>query len=108
MSSLAVSHHHNIIKTIKTRRLSWGNEPTALADIYQEECNIAVWKRHLNSELEQVVRNFLVSNRSFQASMTVSTHDAMTSIQKVLGDSNLFAPLSESIAELVDMFCYLF
>lgn len=108
MSSLAVSHHNNIIDTIKARRPSWGNEPTALADIYQEECNIAVWKRHLNAELEQVVRNFFVSNRSFQASMTVSTHDAMTSIQKVLGDSNLFAPLSESIAELVDMFCYLF
>ena len=108
MNSPAISNHDNAINAITTRRVSWGDDPTVLADIYQEECNIAVWKRHLPSELPQVVSSFLTSDRRFQASMTLSPVDAMASIHKALGGSDLVTPLSQSIAELVDMFCYLF
>ncbi len=108
MNSLAASNPDNAFNTIKTRHPSCGSDPSVLADIYQEECNISVWKRHLTSELTQVVSNFLTSNRNFQASMTLTPNHAMASIHEALGNSDLASPLSENIYQLVDMFCYLF
>jgi hypothetical protein len=40
--------------------------------------------------------------------MTLSSQDAFVLIHEALGGSGLMTPLSEDIAELVDMFCYLF
>jgi len=108
MNSLAASNPDNAFNTIKTRHLSCGSDPTVLADIYQEECNISVWKRHLASELTEVVNSFLTSHRNFQASMTLSPNHAMASFNEARGNSDLVSPLSENIYQLVDMFCYLF
>ena len=40
--------------------------------------------------------------------MTLSPQDAFTPINKALGSSELTAVLSDDIAELVEMYCYLF
>lgn len=108
MSSLAISNIDDTINQIKTRRFIGGDDPAVLADIYQEDCNIVAWERNLPPELQQVISEFLRSESSFQASMTLSPHNAVASIHNALGGSNLVVPLSEDIAQLVDMFCYLF
>ncbi len=107
MSSLAINHDE-ISRSAITRQLLEGDDPAFLSGIYQEDCNIAVWRRNLLSGLQQNVGEFLQSNSGFQVSMTLSPHDAVPPIHKALGGAELTEPLSEDIAALVDMFCYLF
>ncbi len=84
------------------------HEPTIFADIYQQQSNIAIWRRDLSLNLQNYITDFLQSNRPLQASMTVTAQNAQAGINELLGDSDENNPLSEDIAELVDMFCYLF
>jgi hypothetical protein len=107
MNSLAISHDE-ISQSLITDRFLEGDKPTVLSDIYQKDCNIVAWRRDLVPEIQTIVNDFLVSNRGFQVSMTPSPQDAFTTIHQALGGSELTAPLSEDIAELVDMFCCLF
>ncbi len=102
MSDMAIS------QPLKTRCVIEGHEPTILSNIYQEICNIVVWRRALNPDLQQSIDTFLQSNGCFQTSMILSPQHAFSSIYQALGGSELIAILSEDIAELVDMFCCLF
>lgn len=92
---------------VKLRRLAQGEEPLIFTNIYEEETNIVTWKRELSITLQSSVRNFLASNPTFQAIMTVSSQSAFSSVRQILGTTDQFE-LSENIAELVDMFCCLF
>jgi hypothetical protein len=85
-----------------------GYEPIALTDVYQEDCNIAVWKRALPKELQQDVNEYLKMNTGLQASMILSPVNAVTVIHKALGGKQLTVALSKNIAELVDIFSCLF
>lgn len=107
MSSLPISHDE-ISHSLITGCCIEGDTPTALSDIYQGNCNLVAWKRDLTPEIHTIVNDFLVSNRGFQVSMTLSPQDAFVPIHQALGGSELTAPLSEDITELVDMFCCLF
>ncbi|MEH6552445.1 MAG: DUF1826 domain-containing protein [Pseudomonadales bacterium] len=107
MNSLAI-RHDEISQNLITGRFIEGDKPTVLSDIYQEDCNIVAWRRDLTPDIQTIVNDFLVSNRGFQVSMTLSPQYAVAPIHKALGGSELTAPLSEDIIELVDMFCCLF
>jgi hypothetical protein len=107
MSSLAISHDE-INQSLRTHRFIEGDTAAALSDIYQEDCNIVAWKRDLAPEIQAIVNDFMFSNRGFQVSMALNPQDAFAPIHQALGGSELTAPLSEDIAELVDMFCCLF
>lgn len=107
MSSLAISPNETSQNLI-IRRFLEGDTPAALSDIYQEDCNIVAWRRDPALEIQSVVNDFLIATSSFQVSMTLSPQDAFVLIHEALGGSGLMTPLSEDIAELVDMFCYLF
>lgn len=98
-------------------------KPEVFADIYLEQTNMVIWQRELSNTLKQAVAAFLKSNASFQLAMTVTPQSAKESLKEslreslkesvhesagqIIGDSNP-GELSENIAELVDMFCYLF
>ncbi len=94
-------------KREKYRRSVQGESLETLTDIYEEDINIAIWKRTLNVKLKESVADFLATNSSFQSAMTVSPQEALSSVRQSLGAST-DAVLSENIAELVDMFCCLF
>ncbi len=86
---------------------SSGNAPTVLADIYQEDINIAIWQRTLNEQLKNAVADFLAAKPQFESSMIVSPHN----VHAVVGEASrgtVPTELAENVAELVDMFCYLF
>ena len=89
-------------------RFVQGNDLMVFTSIYQDDCNIAVWKRDLSTQLQQDVEEYLGANTGLQASMVVSPENAASAIHKTLGGSKLTAELSENIAELVDIFCCLF
>tara|TARA_B110000027_G_C16047177_1_gene268264 strand:+ start:198 stop:872 length:675 start_codon:yes stop_codon:yes gene_type:complete len=107
MSSLAINRDE-ISPSLIASRFIEGDKPTDLSDIYEEDCNIVAWGRDLTPEIQAIVNDFLVANRGFQVSMTLSPQDAFAPIHQALGGSEIMAPLSEDITELVDMFCCLF
>lgn len=92
---------------VKVRRVAQGGEPGVLTDIYLEENNIVIWERELSATLKNSVDVFIKANPTFQASMTVTPKTVLSSISESLGDSAQ-QELCENIAELVEMFCYLF
>lgn len=91
----------------KIRRAAQGRDPRILTEIYRSATNIAIWQRDLSATLKQSVNRFLNANPSFQASMTVTSASALSSLTEALGDRDQ-TELTENIAELVEMFCYLF
>ncbi|MGI9295140.1 MAG: DUF1826 domain-containing protein [Pseudomonadales bacterium] len=90
-------------------RHSIANEdPGILADIYRDDCNVVTWRRKLSPELRLEVAAFLQTHKSFQTSMSLSPESAQSSIHRALGGNESLSSLSADIAELVDMFCWLF
>ncbi len=91
----------------KRRFASRSNAPAVLADIYQEDTNIVIWERELSTELKDSIEDVSALNNGFETAMTVTPQCALSSISEALGTTTR-SELSKNIAELVDMFCYLF
>lgn len=85
-----------------------GHQATVLAAIYEDDCNMAIWKRDLPQAVKQSVSEFLKNNMGLQVSMTLSPEHANEVIYKALGGVDGIKDLSDSISELVDVFCCLF
>ncbi|RXK01476.1 succinylglutamate desuccinylase [Arcobacter sp. CECT 8989] len=83
-----------------------GKQPTVLSDIYQEKINIAIWQRERPNSLKSSVKEFLELNPTFQKEMTLTPQDALSRVNEFF--DNKMTEVSEDIAALVDMFCYLF
>lgn len=91
----------------KRRFASRSKAPAVLADIYQEDTNIVIWERELPTELKDSIEDVSALNNGFETAMTVTPQCALSSISEALGTTTR-SELSKNIAELVDMFCYLF
>lgn len=91
----------------KNRFPSYGDDPEVLADICQEDVNIAIWRRTTSARLEDAVEGFLAANPRFETAMTISPDSAHAKFSEATGGT---APteLVDNVAGLVDMFCYLF
>lgn len=92
---------------INARHAAQSHELDVFTDIYRGDTNIVIWQRELSATLKTSVAAFVESNENFQASMTLTPEDALSSVSDILGDTAELE-LSENIAELVDMFCCLF
>ena len=82
------------------------DHPTVFSDIYQPEINIAIWQRELPTTLQNSVETFLALNPAFQTKMILTPQDVLSRVSKSF--NNNMPEVSEDIAKLVDMFCYLF
>ncbi|WP_417325108.1 DUF1826 domain-containing protein [Halarcobacter sp.] len=89
-----------------SRHMVHGKQPTVLSDIYQEKINIAIWQRERPNSLKSSVKDFLELNPTFQKEMTLTPQDALSRVNEFF--DNKMTEVSEDIAALVDMFCYLF
>ena len=111
MSTAGVEHllNHNsrTADRSKTRSPAYGDEPKVLADIYQEDVNIAIWQRTISASLEHALEDYLAAGPPLEIAMTVSPDSAHDQVSKATGGD---APneLVDNVAGLVDMFCYLF
>lgn len=85
-----------------SRHMAQDKQPTVLSDIYKTEINIAIWRR----QKQFSVKEFLALNPTFQKEMILTPQDALSHINEFF-DNNM-TEVSEDIALLVDMFCYLF
>lgn len=84
-----------------------GSDPSCLADIYQADTNIAIWRRDLPVSITQTVASFVDANPSHRTAVSVAAENAEAVLNDLLGDA-LGAEITHDIAELVDMFCLLF
>ena len=84
------------------RHMAQDKQPTVLSDIYKAEINIAIWRR----QKQFLVKEFLALNPTFQKEMILTPQDALSRISESF-DNNM-TEVSEDIALLVEMFCYLF
>jgi len=94
-------------RPVTFRRAAQGEDRAILTDIYQQDTNIAIWQRKLSATLQAAVNDFLASNPAFRASMTVTPQSVFASLDELFAAANQ-SELKENIAELVDIFCYLF
>ncbi|WP_390618353.1 DUF1826 domain-containing protein [Maricurvus nonylphenolicus] len=85
-----------------------GDDPTVFTEIFQPNTNIAVWQRTISPALQQSIAEYLSNTKRVEISMTVSPESAYQSVRDSLGDAPCAHVLSEDIAQLVDMFCFLF
>lgn len=85
-----------------------GETPDVLADIYQQDSNIVIWKRDLSEQLAQAVSTLLDKSTSLKTQFSISPKNARERIHEALGCTESSDILSEDIAQLVDMFCSLF
>lgn len=88
------------------QHMAQDTHPTVFTDIYQSEINIAIWQRKLPATLQNSVKTFLALNPTFQTKMILTPQDALSRVSESF--NNNMVEVSENIAELVDMFCYLF
>jgi len=79
-----------------------------LADIYRDNVNLSVWQRALTPDLVAAADSILESRGLFLISTSVTPGDAFDCLYDPLGGCAAAQVLAHDIAELVDMFCYLF
>ena len=92
---------------LKFRRELKSEDPVVFAGIYQEQTNIAIWRRSLTEQLKSDVNRFLDSNPTFQTSTVVTKENAFLLISKHLNDDSQLQ-LAKNISHLVEIFCDLF
>lgn len=88
------------------RHSAQDEHPIVFTDIYKPETNIAIWQRKLPATLQNSVKTFLELNPTFHTRMILNPQEALSRISESF--NNNMAEVSEDIAELIDMFCYLF
>ena len=73
------------------------NHVDVLADIYQENTNIAVWKRSLTDKLLEASKSVLSTNPDLEISLIVSPQDTISVLQARLDSSKMVMILIEDI-----------
>ena len=107
-STLSSIHHDlSASTTEQIRTPAIGAEPTTLAAIYEEQTNIAIWKRRVPAAITESLHADDICKRDIKISMTVSPQMAPECVSDALATAT-HAPLVDDIAELVEMFCLLF
>ena len=91
----------------KVRRTTFGYAPDVFTDIFQDEVNIAIWQRQLPAPVHAAAARLLAAQPSLQLANTLTPEEVVTFLQDQISDESL-SPLFDNIAELVDMFCFLF
>lgn len=85
-----------------------GHDPITLADVYQDEVNMAIWQRRLRPELVRAATTLLASTSTLKLACTVSASDCIDVMTHELGGDQHANFLARDIGNLVDMYCCLF
>ena len=79
-----------------------------LADIYQDDINLAIWQRNLSPEISDAAKHLLASDHTFRISTSVTPDDTYEALYDTLGSNTAAELISRDIEEVVGMFCCLF
>ena len=100
----------NPIKALTTLNRHAIESQTAdvLADIYQDDINMAIWKRDLPVDLLKAAERVLNLEHAFRFSGSITSKDTFNSLYNALGANDDAQLISADVSEIVDMFCCLF
>ncbi len=98
----------NILSPLKYRCSAESEQASIFADVYRDDTNIIVWKRHLSDSFQSAIHEFIKSNENFRLVQAVSPESVNEILHKSLDDMRCKTELSNNITELVEMFCDLF
>jgi hypothetical protein len=87
---------------------SEGKTPEIFTNIYRDDCNIAIWKRQVSSEVALASSDILKIKPKLQMAKVVSTESVYTALNHALGESDNLIVLKNDIVQLVEMYCCLF
>ena len=94
--------------TFKQRRAAIGENLEVLADIYDDDVNVAIWQRELPKSLMKAASKVFLEKPNLQVSLTLDSADTREVLVNALGAQSEWIALAKDVAGLVDMFCYLF
>ena len=100
--------NNNAESHVLVRKSSTAKTPLILADIYNTECNIAIWQRNLPSDFLSALGNYVANGGKLTASRQLNSDLAQAYIRTLADDQPFATQLHGYIAELVDMFICLF
>lgn len=89
------------------RRALSGDMPDALTSIYEDACNMAIWRRALGDDVSLAAQQLVRKSPHFKLAMNVAPQDAEVELRAALGQ-DIDASLSADISQVVEMFCCLF
>ncbi|NTS78196.1 DUF1826 domain-containing protein [Catenovulum sp. SM1970] len=90
------------------RTTSTSTDAAVLADIYQEDNNLAIWQRDIDETFSNEIKTFIEQAPSFKLSETLTAANAQITMRSKLKGYVGAERLSADIADLVDMFTCLF
>lgn len=91
-----------------TKRAVQSRDAEVLADVYQEDVNIATWRRTTSPALVKAAQQLISTDHLFAISTPVTPENAFDSIFGALGSHNEARLISNDIVEIVSMYCCLF
>jgi len=94
--------------TALTSRTAIGESPVSLADIYQDEVNIAIWQRELTHALSDAANVLLNARPNLKIAVSLSPQSVRDTLSETLGTGDAAQALATDIAELAEMFSCLF
>ena len=80
----------------------------ALTQIYDENVNIAIWRRHLPADVVNDVTSILQTTSHLNTSTFVDANSITNDVTEALQVTNTSKALIDNISELIDVFCVLF
>lgn len=101
-------NHHVLTLTPKANNAAQSDDPSVLVRIYEQRKNMAIWQRTIGSQVQLAAANFVRTSRRSQLSMTLAPDNAFAAIHEAFNRDSSNEALARDIAELVDMFAYLF
>ncbi|MBJ7552155.1 DUF1826 domain-containing protein [Marinomonas ostreistagni] len=88
--------------------VAFSEELSGLAGIYQDDVNLMVWQRNLDTETEQSVAAVLQTDRPISLNQIVTPENVSQSLERGLPQVEGRDALIRDIALLVDAYCCLF
>ena len=85
-----------------------GNTSSALSEIYQEQVNISIWQRKLNSKIALAANNIIQNYPHLEISEVIKSTDVNEMLDSKIELNEDVLGLSKDISELVYIFCDLF
>jgi hypothetical protein len=97
-----------VVRATKFVYPSVSQEAIVLSDIYEEQCNLAVWQRTLDSQFLQQLEKFIKQQGQLNVAKQIGAETIQQDIAHLAMDTPFAARLQTYIGELIDMFCCLF
>lgn len=82
--------------------------PRALTEIYQPDVTIAIWERHLSANITHYAKHLMTVSPQWQTRFTMQPQKIAQQLESDLPISGSRQAFIDDVAEVVDMFSYLF